>query len=36
MAVAAELVLVRRGGTGTPLRELERVAERFFNEEREG
>lgn len=32
VAVAAELVLARRGGTGTPLRDLERVAERFFNE----
>jgi xanthine dehydrogenase accessory factor len=30
VAVAAELVLVRRGGTGTPLRDKERVAERFF------
>jgi xanthine dehydrogenase accessory factor len=36
VAVAAELVLVRRGGTGTPLREMERVAERFFNEESDG
>ncbi|HKJ03281.1 MAG TPA: XdhC family protein [Longimicrobiales bacterium] len=36
VAVAAELVLVRRGGTGTPLRDLERVAERFFNDESEG
>ena len=35
VAVAAELVLVRRGGTGTPLRSLERVAERFFSEEEE-
>ena len=33
VAVAAELVLVRRGGTGTPLRTLERVAERFFDDE---
>jgi xanthine dehydrogenase accessory factor len=32
VAVAAELVLSRRGGTGTPLRDLERVAERFFNQ----
>lgn len=32
VAVAAELVLVRRGGTGTPLRDRERVAERFFND----
>ena len=36
VAVAAELILVRRGGTGTPLRALERVAERFFDEEDEG
>jgi xanthine dehydrogenase accessory factor len=36
VAVAAELVLARRGGTGTPLHALERVAERFFNEERDG
>ena len=36
VAVAAELVLVRRGGTGTPLRDLERVADRFFNDEDEG
>lgn len=30
VAVAAELVLLHRGGTGTPLRDVERVAERFF------
>lgn len=30
LAVAAELVLVRRGGTGAPLRDRERVMERFF------
>ena len=30
VAVAAELVMVRRGGTGTPLRDVERIAERFF------
>jgi len=30
VSVAAELVKVRRGGTGAPLREVERVAERFF------
>lgn len=30
VAVAAELVLLHRGGTGAPLREVERVAERFF------
>jgi xanthine dehydrogenase accessory factor len=33
VAVAAELVLVRRGGSGTMLKELERVAERFFGDE---
>ena len=31
VAVAAELVLVRRGGSGQPLHKLERVAERFFS-----
>ena len=30
VSVAAELVKVRRGGTGTSLKEVERVAERFF------
>ncbi len=30
VAVAAELVMLDRGGRGTPLRELERVAQRFF------
>lgn len=30
VAVAAELVLVRRGGTGVPLRDRERVAERWL------
>jgi xanthine dehydrogenase accessory factor len=30
VAVAAELVMLDRGGRGTPLREVERVAERFF------
>lgn len=30
VSVAAELVMVRRGGSGTSLREVERVAERFF------
>jgi len=30
VAVAAELVMVRRGGTGRPLKDVERVAERFF------
>ena len=30
VSVAAELVKVRRGGTGASLKELERVAERFF------
>ncbi len=31
VAVAAELVMLRRGGTGTPLKNVERVAERFFS-----
>jgi xanthine dehydrogenase accessory factor len=35
VAVAAELVLVRRGGTGASLKGLERVAERFFPNEDE-
>ena len=30
VAVAAELVMVRRGGTGAPLKGVERVAERYF------
>lgn len=33
VAVAAELVLVRRGGTGVPLRDVERVAHRFFGDD---
>lgn len=33
VAVAAELVLVRRGGTGVPLRDVERVAHRFFSDD---
>jgi len=32
VAVAAELVKVRRGGTGTSLKDLERVAERYFKD----
>jgi len=32
VSVAAELVMLRRGGTGVPLKDVERVAERFFNE----
>jgi xanthine dehydrogenase accessory factor len=32
VAVAAELVKVRRGGSGASLRDMERVAERFFKE----
>lgn len=32
VAVAAELVKVRRGGTGASLRDQERIAERFFKE----
>jgi xanthine dehydrogenase accessory factor len=31
VAVAAELVMVRRGGSGLPLKGVERVAERFFS-----
>jgi xanthine dehydrogenase accessory factor len=31
VAVAAELVMLGRGGTGRPLKGVERVAERFFN-----
>ena len=31
VAVAAELVMVRRGGTGLPLKGVERVAERYFS-----
>jgi xanthine dehydrogenase accessory factor len=30
VAVAAEMVLVRRGGTGAPMREIEGILERFF------
>ena len=33
IAVAAELVMVRRGGTGTSLKDVERVADRFFKED---
>jgi xanthine dehydrogenase accessory factor len=33
VAVAAELVMVRRGGSGVSLRDQERVAERFFDED---
>lgn len=32
VAVAAELVMLDRGGTGAPLRDVERVAERFFQD----
>jgi xanthine dehydrogenase accessory factor len=32
VSIAAELVLVRRGGTGTPLRERERVMDRWFRD----
>jgi xanthine dehydrogenase accessory factor len=31
VAVAAELVMVRRGGSGLPLKGVERVAERYFS-----
>ena len=33
VSVAAELVMLDRGGQGTPLKDLERVADRFFREE---
>lgn len=33
VSVAAELVMLDRGGTGVPLREVERVADRFFKDE---
>ncbi len=33
VAVAAELVMLRRGGTGLALKDVERIAERFFKEE---
>jgi xanthine dehydrogenase accessory factor len=33
VAVAAELVMLRRGGTGVALKDVERVAERFFKEQ---
>lgn len=33
VAVAAELVMLDRGGTGVPLRGVERVAERFFTDD---
>ncbi len=36
VAVAAELVLFRRGGTGRPLIEVEGVARRFFGNKEEG
>ena len=32
VSVAAELVMLRRGGTGVPLKDVERVAERFFHQ----
>ena len=32
VAVAAELVLVHRGGSGAPLKDVERVARRFFDD----
>jgi xanthine dehydrogenase accessory factor len=35
VSVAAELVKVRRGGTGASLKEVERVAERFFPDRNE-
>ena len=35
VAVAAELVMLARGGTGTSLKEVERVATRFFQDPKE-
>jgi len=35
VAVAAELVKLSRGGTGAPLKDVERVAERFFDDHTE-
>lgn len=35
VAVAAELVLMRRGGSGRPLKDVERIDERFFKKEQE-
>lgn len=32
VSVAAELVMLDRGGTGTPLKDVERVADRFFKD----
>jgi xanthine dehydrogenase accessory factor len=32
VAVAAELTLVRRGGSGSPLRDVEQIASRFFKD----
>ena len=32
IAIAAELVLVRRGGTGVPMRDRERVMERWIEQ----
>ena len=32
VAVAAELVMIARGGTGAPLKDVERIAERFFGD----
>ena len=32
ISVAAELVMLRRGGTGASLKDVERVADRFFKE----
>jgi xanthine dehydrogenase accessory factor len=35
VSVAAEIVLVRRGGTGVPIAEQERIMDRFFKKEEE-
>jgi xanthine dehydrogenase accessory factor len=34
VAVVAELIMVKRGGTGASLRGVERVMERFFKEDK--
>ena len=34
VAVAAELIMVRRGGTGVSLKGVERIVERFFKEDK--
>jgi xanthine dehydrogenase accessory factor len=36
VSVAAELVMLNRGGSGVPLKDVERVSERFFQNSRQG